>query len=223
MLSIEVMSPPRNDFYSRILKPAIDHAMAAVGLVLCAPILLIIMVFVRMKLGRPVLFWQQRPGLHGRPFWMPKFRTMTNDCDSAGEPLPDEKRLTRFGRWLRSSSLDELPELWCVLRGEMSLVGPRPLLLDYVSLYTPRQAMRHEAKPGITGLAQVRGRNALDWPERLEIDACYVENSSMFLDLKILLSTFNCVLFRRGINSDSHATMPPFTGQSVTLSSPDAA
>jgi lipopolysaccharide/colanic/teichoic acid biosynthesis glycosyltransferase len=165
---------------------------------------------VRGKLGSPVFFRQRRPGRHGRIFEMVKFRTMTEARDASGELLPDAVRLTSFGKWLRATSLDELPELWNVLRGDMSLVGPRPLLVSYLSRYSPRQARRHEVRPGITGLAQVMGRNALGWNEKFEWDVRYVEQQSFWLDLKILGLTVKAVIFRHGISAQGDATMPEF-------------
>jgi sugar transferase EpsL len=162
--------------------------------------------------GSPVLFRQQRPGLHGRPFEVLKFRTMTDERGPDGELLPDEHRLTGFGKTLRSTSLDELPELWNVIRGDMSLVGPRPLLMEYLPRYSPRQARRHEVRPGVTGWAQVNGRNAPDWEERLEMDVWYVENRTFLLDLRILLRTVLAVLRREGISREGHATAPKFGG-----------
>jgi lipopolysaccharide/colanic/teichoic acid biosynthesis glycosyltransferase len=166
---------------------------------------------IRRKLGSPVLFRQVRAGLHGRPFTMVKFRTMTDERGPDGALLPDELRLTTFGRFLRASSLDELPELWNVLRGEMSLVGPRPLLLEYLPLYSPEQARRHEVRPGITGWAQVNGRNAISWAEKFVLDIWYVEHRSLLLDLRILLLTVRKVLVRDGISAVGEATMPAFT------------
>jgi lipopolysaccharide/colanic/teichoic acid biosynthesis glycosyltransferase len=165
---------------------------------------------VRVKLGSPILFRQQRPGMHGRLFELRKFRTMTNARDSAGRLLKDSERLSPFGRWLRSTSLDELPELLNVLRGDMSLVGPRPLLVEYLPRYSARQARRHEVRPGLTGLAQVMGRNGLSWDEKFEWDVRYVETCSVWFDLKILLLTVRIVAFRSGINSPGEATMPEF-------------
>lgn len=178
--------------------------MVVVGLALAA--------VVRLKLGSPVLFSQVRPGLHGHPFRLIKFRTMTDARDESGRVLPDAERLTGFGRMLRASSLDELPELWNVLRGEMSLVGPRPLLMQYLDRYTPRQARRMEVRPGITGWAQVNGRNALSWEERFELDVWYVDNRSLLLDLKILALTALSVVRREGVSAQGHATMPEFLG-----------
>ena len=174
--------------------------------------LLLLWGLVRRKLGSPVLFRQVRPGLHGRPFMMVKFRTMTDEHGADGELLPDAQRLTPFGRFLRAASLDELPELWNVLRGEMSLVGPRPLLMEYLPLYSPEQARRHEVRPGITGWAQVNGRNALSWEERFKLDVWYVDHRSLWLDLRILWLTVRKVIVREGISAQGEATMPRFTG-----------
>ncbi|MFN4359200.1 MAG: sugar transferase [Hylemonella sp.] len=174
--------------------------------------LLLLWGLVRCKLGSPVLFRQVRPGLHGRPFVMVKFRTMTDERGADGELLPDAQRLTSFGRFLRATSLDELPELWNVLRGEMSLVGPRPLLMEYLPLYSPEQARRHEVRPGITGWAQVNGRNALSWDDRFKLDIWYVDHRSLWLDLRILWLTVRKVIVREGISAQGEATMPRFTG-----------
>ena len=168
----------------------------------------------RVKLGSPVLFRQQRPGLHGQPFMMLKFRTMIDAVDRDGQQLPDAERLTPFGRWLRASSLDELPELLNILRGDMSLVGPRPLLMRYLPLYSPEQARRHDVRPGLTGWAQINGRNALSWEEKFALDQWYVEHRSFLLDLRILWLTALKVVKREGISSAGEATMPPFTGSS---------
>jgi lipopolysaccharide/colanic/teichoic acid biosynthesis glycosyltransferase len=165
-----------------------------------------------MRLGSPVLFTQLRPGLHGRPFRIVKFRTMHNTFDRKGSPLPDAARVSRFGQLLRSTSLDELPELWNVLTGEMSLVGPRPLLMAYLDRYTPEQARRHDVRPGITGLAQVRGRNALSWDEKFALDLEYVERGSLWLDVTILFATVRQVVSRRGVNQSGHVTMEEFAG-----------
>ena len=167
---------------------------------------------VYFRLGSPIIFRQTRPGLRGEPFQMFKFRTMKNSCDSKGKLLPDDARLTNFGRFLRSTSLDELPELWNVLKGEMSLVGPRPLLMDYLPLYSPEQARRHEVKPGITGWAQVNGRNAISWEEKFELDVWYVDHQSFWLDLKILFLTVKNVIARHGISADGEATVEYFKG-----------
>lgn len=189
-----------------------DRFVAAVLLLLLSPLLLLLAWQVRRHLGSPCLFRQVRPGLGGRPFTMFKFRTMRDAQDAAGRPLPDAERLTPFGRFLRASSLDELPELWNVLRGEMSLVGPRPLLMDYLPLYTAEQARRHEVRPGITGWAQINGRNAQSWGERFRLDVWYVDHKSFFLDLKILFLTVKKVLVREGISAAGEATMPRFCG-----------
>jgi sugar transferase EpsL len=177
-----------------------------------APGLLLVAILVRTRLGRPVLFIQERPGWKGRPFRILKFRSMTDGSDERGRPLPDAERLTRFGRFLRASSLDELPELINVIRGEMSLVGPRPLLASYVDRYSPWQARRHEAKPGITGWAQVNGRNALSWEEKFRFDVWYVDHASLRLDLKILWLTFWKTIKRDGISAQGEATMAEFQG-----------
>jgi lipopolysaccharide/colanic/teichoic acid biosynthesis glycosyltransferase len=196
----------------KMLKRAIDVAASAALLLLLCPVFLAVWRLVRWKLGAPAVFRQRRPGLHGRPFTLRKFRTMTDARDAAGNVKPDVERLTRLGRFLRAASLDELPQLWNVFRGEMSLVGPRPLLTEYLARYTPQQARRHDVRPGITGWAQIRGRNAATWEERLECDVWYVEHWSLALDARILLATVWAVLRREGISAPSHATMPEFTG-----------
>ena len=192
------------------LKRVFDIVVSAVALTVLAPVMGLIALLVWRTMGRPVLFRQARPGLHGKPFVMYKFRTMRDLRDAEGNLLPDEARLTPFGRWLRATSLDELPELVNVLRGEMSLVGPRPLLMEYLERYTPEQARRHEVKPGITGWAQIHGRNNLSWEERLRLDVWYVDHWSLWLDLKILWRTLWMVLRREGISAQGHATMPRF-------------
>jgi sugar transferase EpsL len=192
------------------LKRVFDIVVSAVALTVLAPVMGLIALAVWRTMGRPVLFRQARPGLHGKPFVMYKFRTMRDLRDAEGNLLPDEARLTPFGRWLRSTSLDELPELLNVLRGEMSLVGPRPLLMEYLERYTPEQARRHEVKPGITGWAQIHGRNNLSWDERFKLDVWYVDNWSLWLDVKILWRTLWMVLRREGISAQGHATMPRF-------------
>ncbi|MBS3956252.1 MAG: sugar transferase [Clostridiales bacterium] len=194
------------------MKRLLDTVLVAIGLLLLSPLLLALMFLVRLRLGSPVLFVQERPGKNGRLFRMYKFRTMTSERGPDGVLLPDAERLTRLGRFLRSTSLDELPELWNVLRGDMSLVGPRPLLPEYLDRYTPEQARRHEVRPGITGWAQVNGRNALSWDERLALDVWYVDNRSFMLDMKILWMTAGQVLSLRGVNAEGHATMPEFRG-----------
>ncbi len=195
-----------------MLKRLFDVVAAALALMLLAPALALIAWQVRCKLGSPVLFRQVRPGLHGQSFEMVKFRTMTDERGADGALLPDAQRLTPFGRFLRASSLDELPELWNVLKGEMSLVGPRPLLMEYLPLYTPEQARRHEVCPGITGWAQVNGRNAISWEDKFALDVWYVNQRSLWLDVRILCMTVKKVLVRDGISAAGGATMPRFTG-----------
>ena len=202
----------RQPWRQRWLKRSFDLLAGAALIVLLSPVLAAIAIAVRLKLGAPILFTQVRPGLHGRPFTIYKFRTMLDARDQHGQPLPDEVRLTRFGRLLRSSSLDELPELINVLKGDMSLVGPRPLIMAYLDRYTPEQARRMEMLPGITGLAQVSGRNATAWEDRFRLDVEYVDTWSFGLDLMILLRTVKAVLTRQGVSAEGHATMPEFTG-----------
>jgi sugar transferase EpsL len=192
------------------LKRVFDVVVACTALIAFAPLMALIALLVWRTMGRPVLFCQVRPGLHGKPFMIYKFRTMHDLRDAQGNLLPDEVRLTPFGRWLRATSLDELPELLNVLRGEMSLVGPRPLLMEYLERYTPEQARRHEVKPGITGWAQIHGRNTLSWDERFQLDVWYVDHWNLWLDLKILWRTLWIVLKREGISAQGHATMPRF-------------
>lgn len=194
------------------LKRALDILLALAGLIVLSPLLAVLALLVRLRLGAPVLFWQKRGGLHGKPFTILKFRTMTDACDPQGNLLPDRDRLPAFGRFLRSTSLDELPELWNVLTGDMSLVGPRPLLQEYLDRYSPEQARRHEVRPGITGWAQVNGRNALSWEERFALDVWYVDHCSLWLDAKILVLTVVKIFRRDGISANAHATMPVFTG-----------
>lgn len=193
-------------------KRLLDVTLAALGLICLGPVMLAVAGAIWLTMGRPVLFRQLRPGLGGRPFQILKFRTMTEDRNAEGELLEDRLRLTRLGRWLRRTSLDELPELINVLRGDMSLVGPRPLLMQYLTRYTPEQARRHEVKPGITGWAQVNGRNALSWEEKFRLDVWYVENRTFWLDCRILLLTLWLVIRRKGINAEGHATAPEFIG-----------
>lgn len=179
---------------------------------LLAPVFLFVAFFIRNKLGAPILFRQIRPGLNGNPFNMVKFRTMRNANNAAGNPLPDSERLTPFGKFLRSSSLDELPELWNVLKGDMSLVGPRPLLMEYLPLYSLEQYRRHEVRPGVTGWAQVNGRNAISWDDKFKLDIWYIENRTLWLDIKILFLTVKKVLVRDGISAEGEATTTKFTG-----------
>lgn len=194
------------------MKRLFDLLTSAFGLLILAVPLALLAWQVRRKLGSPVLFTQVRPGMHGKPFRMLKFRTMTNERGPDGALLPDALRLTPFGRFLRATSLDELPELWNVLRGEMSLVGPRPLLMEYLPLYSPVQARRHEVRPGITGWAQVHGRNAISWADKFALDVWYVDNRSLWLDVQILWRTVRKVLVRDGITAPGDATMPKFEG-----------
>lgn len=197
----------------QIVKRLVDMIGATVGLVLFAPLLAYFALRIRSEMGSPVLFCQIRPGRHGTPFMMIKLRTMRDATDDKGSPLADAERLTKLGRFLRSSSLDELPELWNVLKGEMSLVGPRPLLMEYLPLYSTEQARRHDVRPGVTGWAQINGRNAIDWEQKFALDVWYVDNQSLLLDLRILWLTIRKVVKRDGISAAGEATMPRFTGQ----------
>lgn len=194
------------------VKRCIDIVGAGIGLIVLSPFFVITAIAIWVRMGTPVIFKQMRPGLNGKPFCMYKFRTMTNEKDEQGNLLPDELRLTRLGRFLRSTSLDELPELFNVLKGDMSLVGPRPLLMQYLDRYTPEQARRHEVKPGITGWAQINGRNAITWEEKFALDVWYVDNCSFWLDVKILFMTLVKVFTREGISAVGEATMPEFMG-----------
>lgn len=195
-----------------MIKRSVDVLLVVAGATILFFPLLFLAILVRLRLGSPILFRQVRPGLHGRPFEMVKFRTMTDECDASGALLPDHLRLTSFGRWLRSTSLDELPELWNVLKGEMSLVGPRPLLMEYLALYSTEQARRHNVRPGVTGWAQINGRNALSWEDKFVLDVWYVDHQSLALDAKILWLTIRKVLKREGISAAGEVTMPKFTG-----------
>lgn len=194
------------------LKRGTDIVVSCAALTLLSPLMLTLALLIWRNLGRPILFRQVRPGLHGEPFVMYKFRTMIDARDAQGNLLPDSERLTPFGKWLRATSLDELPELLNVLRGDMSLVGPRPLLMEYLDRYTPEQARRHEVKPGITGWAQIHGRNVLSWDEKFRLDVWYVDNWDLWLDIKILWRTLWIVLRREGISAEGYATMPEFRG-----------
>jgi len=196
-----------------MIKRFFDFSISLAALIFLLPIFLLLAILVRVKIGSPIFFSQPRPGLHGNAFTLIKFRTMTNARGTDGALLPDAERLTRFGHFLRASSLDELPELWNVLKNDMSLVGPRPLLVEYLPLYSERQSRRHEVKPGITGWAQVNGRNAISWDEKFDLDVWYVDNQSIWLDTKILWLTVKKVITRDGISSNNNATMPAFTGK----------
>ena len=200
-------------FYSKCGKQIFDLALTIPGLLVLSPILVLIALLVRTKLGRPVLFKQIRPGLYGKPFILYKFRTMTDKQDENGDLLPDEGRLTSLGQFLRKTSMDELPGLFNVIKGDMSIVGPRPLLVEYLDRYTPEQARRHDVKPGITGWAQVNGRNSISWEEKFKLDVWYVDNWSLRLDLKIVLMTIRKILKREGINELGQATMKEFNPQ----------
>lgn len=194
------------------MKRIIDILGASFGLLFLSPVLAIVAFKVSRQMGSPVLFHQTRPGLNGKPFQMIKFRTMRDVIDADGRPLPDAERLTKLGRFLRSSSIDELPELWNVLKGEMSLVGPRPLLMEYLPLYSAQQARRHEVRPGVTGWAQVNGRNAISWDEKFALDVWYVDNRNIWLDFRIIWQTIRKVFKREGISAAGEATMSKFTG-----------
>lgn len=198
------------------MKRAFDVLVAAIALVLLIVPLLVVAAFIRVRLGRPVLFRQIRPGLHGRPFEMVKFRTMREACGQDGKPLPDAERMTPLGTWLRRTSVDELPELWNVLKGDMSVVGPRPLLMEYLPLYSAEQARRHEVLPGVTGWAQVNGRNALSWEDKFRLDVWYVDHRTFGLDLRIVFMTVRKVFAREGISAAGETTMPKFTGSPPT-------
>lgn len=198
-----------------MIKRIFDLFAAGIVLLLLLPVIGLVAWKVRKNLGAPVLFTQQRPGYNGKAFRMFKFRTMRDAFDSEGNPLSDAERVTSFGQFLRSTSLDELPELWNVLKGDMSLVGPRPLLMEYLPLYSPEQYRRHEVRPGVTGWAQVNGRNALSWEEKFNLDVWYVDNRSLWLDLKILFLTIKKVVVRDGISAEGEVTMPKFTGRKL--------
>lgn len=198
-----------------MLKRLLDIVIASIALVLLSPLYFYVAYKVKKNLGSPVLFRQVRPGLHGKPFEMIKFRTMKDALDEQGNPLPDSERLTPFGKMLRSTSLDEMPELWNVIKGDMSVVGPRPLLMEYLPLYNKEQAKRHDVRPGMTGYAQVNGRNAISWEQKFKLDTWYVENRSLWLDFKIMLQTVKKVIAKDDINEAGEATMTKFTGSSL--------
>ena len=195
-----------------MFKRLLDIVIASIALVILSPLYIFVAYKVKKNLGSPVLFRQVRPGLHGKPFEMIKFRTMKDALDTEGNPLPDSERLTPFGKMLRSTSLDEMPELWNVIKGDMSIVGPRPLLMEYLPLYSPEQAKRHDVRPGMTGHAQVNGRNAIGWEEKFKLDTWYVENQSIWLDFKIMFKTVHKVLAKDDISAEGEATMTRFTG-----------
>ena len=206
------MKSKSNGLYCKLIKRFMDFLIAALSIIIFSPLLIILAILVGVKLGGPVIFKQERPGLNGKVFKLYKFRTMTDAKDENGNLLDDEYRLTSFGKKLRSTSLDELPELYNILKGDMSIVGPRPLLVKYLPLYSDEQKRRHDVRPGLTGLAQVSGRNAITWTEKFNKDIEYVDNVSFGLDVSIFFKTIYCVLKREGINSDSAATMEDFTG-----------
>lgn len=209
-----------NWYCSAVMKRSMDVIGAFIGLVLFCPVILLLFIVVRLYLGRPAFYIHQRPGFGGRPFMLIKFRTMLDQSGPDGSPLPDEQRMTRLGAFLRATSMDELPELLNVLKGDMSLVGPRPLLMEYLSLYTPEQHRRHAVRPGLTGWAQIHGRNDTSWEERLARDIWYVDHRSFWLDLTILTRTFAQVLLRRGISANGHVSMPRFHGTARDSSKP---
>ena len=211
----EPVIPHRQGFYEKYIKRPQDFCCALLAIIVLSPVMLVTALLVRVKLGSPVLFTQERPGLNGKIFKLYKFRTMTDEKNENGELLPDDDRLTRFGKALRSTSLDELPELFNILRGDMAVVGPRPLLVQYLPLYNKHQARRHEVRSGVTGYAQVRGRNAITWEEKFDKDVYYVDHVSFLGDWKIIFQTVKTVLKREGINSETAATMEYFTGTKV--------
>ena len=200
-----------------MIKRLLDIIIASIALILLSPLYFYVAHKVKKNLGSPVLFRQVRPGLHGKPFEMIKFRSMKDAVDAQGKPLPDSERLTPFGKMLRSSSLDEMPELWNVIKGDMSIVGPRPLLMEYLPLYNQEQAKRHLVRPGMTGHAQVNGRNAISWEEKFKLDTWYVENQSVWLDFKIMLKTVKKVLAKDDINAEGEATAAPFRGNKTDV------
>lgn len=204
--------PSNQGIYQRYLKRPMDFILSLIALIILSPVFLVVALLVRINLGSPVIFKQQRPGLNEKIFTMYKFRTMTDERDENGELLPDAVRLTKFGKFLRSTSLDELPELFNILKGDMSIVGPRPLLVQYLPLYNEHQRRRHEVRPGLTGLAQVNGRNAISWEEKFDLDVEYVDNITFINDWKIIFSTLKKAVLREGINSETAATMEFFEG-----------
>ncbi|AEE91908.1 Undecaprenyl-phosphate galactose phosphotransferase [Tepidanaerobacter acetatoxydans Re1] len=210
--TITNLTPQQGGLYRRYFKRPIDFTLSLLAIIALSPVLAIIAIIVKVNLGSPVIFRQERPGLNEKIFTLYKFRTMTDKRDQNGDLLPDEVRLTNFGKFLRSTSLDELPELFNILKGDMSIVGPRPLLVQYLPLYNDHQRRRHEVRPGLSGLAQVNGRNAISWEEKFDLDVKYVENVSFFGDLKIIFKTVVKVIKREGINKDANMTMEPFRG-----------
>jgi len=207
-----IYNPSNQGIYQRYFKRPMDFILSLIALIILSPVFLVVALLVRINLGSPVIFKQQRPGLNEKIFTMYKFRTMTDERDENGELLPDAVRLTKFGKFLRSTSLDELPELFNILKGDMSIVGPRPLLVQYLPLYNEHQKRRHEVRPGLTGLAQVNGRNAISWEEKFDLDVQYVDNVTFINDWKIIFTTLKKVTLREGINSETAATMEFFEG-----------
>ena len=205
----------KRTFYDRYIKRIIDFILSLIAIIILSPVIIVTSILVAIKLGRPVIFKQQRPGLDEKIFTMYKFRSMTDEWDENGELLPDEVRLTGFGKKLRATSLDELPELLNILKGDMAIVGPRPLLVSYLPLYNDFQKQRHFVKPGITGYAQINGRNAISWEEKFEFDVEYIKSINFFLDIKIILLTVKTVFLKEGINSESNATMEDFKGTTI--------
>lgn len=206
------MKNSKGGIYRKFVKRPMDFILSLTAIIVLSPLLIILAILVRIKLGSPILFKQQRPGLNERIFMMYKFRTMTDERDKNGKLLADHIRLTKFGQFLRSTSLDELPELFNILKGDMSIIGPRPLLVQYLPLYNNHQKRRHEVRPGLSGLAQISGRNAISWEEKFNLDVEYVERVSFFEDWKIIFMTLKKVFVREGINSETAATMEPFKG-----------
>lgn len=207
-----IFKPNHKGIYRKYFKRPLDIVLALIAIIIFSPVMLIVSILVRINLGSPVIFKQQRPGLNEKIFTLYKFRTMTDERGKNGELLPDSARLTKFGKFLRSTSLDELPELFNILKGDMSIVGPRPLLVEYLPLYNDYQKRRHEVRPGLTGLAQINGRNAINWEERFNLDVEYVDNITFLGDWKIIFLTIKKVLVREGISSDTSVTMEPFKG-----------
>ncbi|MEK3766898.1 sugar transferase [Solibacillus sp. FSL K6-4121] len=209
------MNKSKGNIYKRVVKRPMDFILSLIAVIVLSPVLIVVAILVRTKLGSPILFKQKRPGLNENIFMMYKFRTMTDEKDKNGELLPDHVRLTKFGKFLRSTSLDELPELFNILKGDMSIIGPRPLLVQYLPLYNDHQKRRHEVRPGLSGLAQISGRNALSWEDKFNLDVQYVESVGFVQDWKIILMTLNKVFVREGINSETAATMEPFKGTKI--------